>query len=115
MVHVKSVSPLCRGGVGPHMNTTGPGVSSGSRETCVASMDPQSRQSPGRGSGGLGPHCNTSDLPDDSRDLSTSPHLFRIDPHHDTALFFGKIVARPPQVFGDWSQASSSTPRGWRS
>ena len=105
------------GGVGPHMNTTGPGVSNGSRETCVSSVDSQSRQRPGRGSGG-----NTSNLPDDSRDLSTSSGFVGVstpvgtpygddnadsavnanlshvenaltgtDPHHDTALFEGDV------------------------
>ena len=67
-----------RGGVGPHMNTTGPDVSDGPRETCVSSVDSQSRQSPGLGSGGLGPHCNTSDLPDDSRDFSASTGFFGV-------------------------------------
>ena len=53
-----------------------PGLSVSSRETCVSSVDSQWRQSPGLDSGGLGPHCNTSDFPDDSRDFSASTGFF---------------------------------------
>ena len=49
-----------------------------------------SRGRSGRGGGGTGPQRCTSDLPDNSRDLSTAPEL-----HHDTALVEGDGSGAP--------------------